>query len=86
VKVAKIEESVAQGRTRIISYSLLIMVLTHVLIHAAGNMRTPLFPILKEEFSLTNQQIGLIVAIPTLCTLLFSIPTGSSRTGSGRGS
>lgn len=74
--MAKIEESVAQGRTRVISFSLLIMVLTHVLIHAAGNMRTPLFPILREEFSLTNQQIGLIVAIPTLCTLLFSIPTG----------
>ncbi len=60
------------------------MVLTHILIHAAGNMRSTLFPVLKEEFSLTNQQIGLIVAIPTLCTLLFSIPTGlfSDRFGS----
>ena len=52
------------------------MVLTHALVHAAGNMRSTLFPVLKEEFSLTNQQIGLIVAIPSLCQFLFSIPTG----------
>ena len=52
------------------------MVLIHTLVHAAGNMRSTLFPVLKEEFSLTNQQIGLIVAIPSLCQLLFSVPTG----------
>lgn len=52
------------------------MVLTHALVHAAGNMRSTLFPVLKEEFSLTNQQIGLIVAIPSLCQFLFSVPTG----------
>ena len=80
------EEGAAQGRTGIISYSLLIMVLTHILIHAPGNIRSTIFPDLKAEFSLTNQQIGLIVAIPTLCTLLFSIPTGlfSDRFGPRR--
>ena len=61
---------------RIMSGSLVLMVLTHMLVHAAGNMRTTLFPVLKEEFALTNQQIGLIIAIPSLCQLLLSIPSG----------
>ena len=56
--------------------TLFLIVLTHVLVHAAGNIRSTLFPVLKEEFRLTNQQIGLILAIPTLCQTLFSIPTG----------
>jgi MFS family permease len=61
---------------RLMSGSLLIMVLTHMLVHAAGNMRGTLFPVLKEEFALTNQQVGLIVAIPSLCQFLLSIPSG----------
>lgn len=52
------------------------MVLIHALVHAAGNIRSAIFPILQEEFSLSNQQVGLIVAIPSLCQLLFSVPTG----------
>jgi len=60
----------------IMSGSLILMILTHMLVHAAGNMRTTLFPVLKEEFALTNQQVGLIVAIPSLCQLLLSIPSG----------
>ena len=80
------EEGAARGRTGIISYSLLIMVLTHGLVHAAGNMRSTLFPVLKDEFSLTYQQIGLIVAIPSLCQFLFSVPSGflSDRFGAKR--
>ena len=58
------------------SKSLLIMVLTHLLVHAAGNMRSTLFPVLKEEFALTNQQVGLIVAIPSLIQFLLSVPSG----------
>ena len=61
---------------KLLSGSVIIMVLTHLLVHAAGNMRTTLFPVLKEEFALTNQQIGLIVAIPSLCQFLLSIPSG----------
>ena len=61
---------------RLMSGSLLIMVLTHMLVHAAGNMRSTLFPVLKEEFALTNQQVGLIVAIPSLCQFLLSVPSG----------
>jgi MFS family permease len=58
------------------SSSLLIMIVTHTLVHAAGTMRATLFPVLKAEFSLTNQQIGLIIAIPSLLQFLFSIPSG----------
>jgi MFS family permease len=61
---------------RLMSGSLLIMVLTHMLVHAAGNMRTTLFPVLKDEFALTNQQVGLIVAIPSLIQFFLSIPSG----------
>jgi MFS family permease len=61
---------------RLMSGSLLIMVFTHMLVHAAGNMRSTLFPVLKEEFALTNQQVGLIVAIPSLCQFLLSVPSG----------
>jgi MFS family permease len=59
------------------------MVLTHMLVHPAGNLRSTLFPILTEEFSLTNQQIALIVAIPSICQFLFSVPAGflSDRLG-----
>jgi len=62
------------------------MVVTHLLVHAAGNMRSTLFPVLKEEFSLSNQQIGLIVAIPSLIQIFFTVPTGllSDRFGAKR--
>jgi MFS family permease len=74
--VIKIGENGKSPLSRLLSGSLLIMVLTHMLVHAAGNMRTTLFPVLKEEFALTNQQIGLIVAIPSLCQFLLSVPSG----------
>jgi MFS family permease len=80
------EEDLTQRRSGLISVSLLIMVLTHGLVHAAGNMMSTLFPVLQGEFNLTNQQIGLIVAIPSLCQFLFSVPTGffSDRFGAKR--
>jgi MFS family permease len=68
-------EANGQG-VKLLSFWLLVMVLIHVLVHAAGNMRSTLYPTLKEEFSLTNQQIGLIAAIPALCQVIFSIPAG----------
>jgi MFS family permease len=71
---------------RLFSLGLLLTVLIHVLVHVAGNMRTTLLPVLKEEFHLTNQQIGLILAIPALVQILFAIPTGflSDRFGAKR--
>ncbi len=74
--VINIEENQKRGLARLMSPSLVIMILTHTLVHAAGNMRDTLFPLLKMEFSLTNQQIGLIVAIPSLLQFLFSVPSG----------
>ncbi|MDH5199584.1 MAG: MFS transporter [Candidatus Bathyarchaeota archaeon] len=71
---------------RLLSFGLLVSVLMHALVHAAGNMRSILFPVLEEEFSLTYQQIGLIAAIPLLCQVLISIPAGlfSDRFGARR--
>jgi MFS family permease len=74
--VIDIVENETSSLGGLMSSSLLIMILTHTLVHAAGNMRSTLFPVLKVEFSLTNQQIGLIVAIPSLLQFLFSIPSG----------
>jgi MFS family permease len=70
------EENEKTSWRGLMSGSLLIMVLTHMMVHAAGNMRSTLFPVLKEEFALTNQQIGLIVAIPSLFQFLLSVPSG----------
>ena len=72
----KIEENDKNSWGRLMSGSLIVMVLTHMMVHAAGNMRTTLFPVLKKEFALTNQQVGLIVAIPSLCQFLLSVPSG----------
>ena len=72
----EIGENNSSNMRGLLSGSLLIMVLTHMLVHAAGNMRTTLFPVLKEEFALTNQQVGLIIAIPSLCQFLLSVPSG----------
>jgi len=74
--VINIGENQKSSLGRLMSPSLLIMIFTHLLVHAAGNMRSTLFPILKAEFSLTYQQIGLIVAIPSICQFLISIPSG----------
>ena len=38
---------------------ILSMVVTHALVHAAGNLRSTLYPILMEEFQLTNLQMQL---------------------------
>ncbi len=59
------------------TYGLYAMMITHALVHAAGNIRGTLYPILKDEFVMTNQQIGIIAAIPPLAQALLSIPAGS---------
>jgi ACS family hexuronate transporter-like MFS transporter len=69
--------------TRILSYGLIVMALTHTLTHSFQNMHSVLYPILQDEFALTNQQVGLITSIPSLCQAILSIPTGilSDRLG-----
>lgn len=58
------------------SLGILSMIVTHALVHAAGNLRPTLYPILMEEFQLTNLQIGIIAAVPPLTQAIFSIPAG----------
>jgi MFS family permease len=67
-----------------LSYGLLVMTITHTLTHSFQNMHSTIYPTLKDEFLLSNQQIGLISAIPSLCSALLAIPTGllSDRIGS----
>jgi MFS family permease len=62
----------------IISYGLLVMTLTHAFTHVFQRMPSALFPILMrpDEFNLTLQQIGIIAAIPPLCSAFLSIPMG----------
>ncbi len=52
------------------------MTAIHTLTHVAGSIQTGIFPVIKEEFILTNQHIGIIAAIPTLCQAIFTIPAG----------
>ncbi|MCW4051190.1 MAG: MFS transporter [Candidatus Bathyarchaeota archaeon] len=68
------------------SFALLAMVATHALIHAAGNMRSTMIVELREEFVLSNLEIGLISAIPSLASVIFTIPVGwmSDRYGARR--
>ena len=58
------------------SFALLAMVATHALIHAAGNMNSTMIVELKDEFVLSNMEIGLISAVPSLVTVLLTLPAG----------
>jgi MFS family permease len=73
-------------KRRLFSFGLLSMVATHALIHAAGNMNSTMIVELRREFVLSNQQIGVIGAVPPLAQVLFSLPVGwmSDRYGARR--
>ncbi len=58
------------------SFALLAMVATHALIHAAGNMNSTMIVELRKEFVLSNMEIGLISAIPSLVTVILTLPVG----------
>lgn len=58
------------------SLGILSMIVTHALVHAAGNLRSTLYPILMDEFHLTNLQVGIIAAVPPLTQAIFSVPAG----------
>lgn len=74
------------GKRRLFSFGLLAMVATHALIHAAGNMNSTMIVELRDEFVLSNLQIGIIGAVPPLSQVLFSLPVGwmSDRYGARR--
>jgi MFS family permease len=69
--------------TTIFSYGLIVMCVTHALTHL-GVFHTAIFSILRDEFNLSLQQLGIIAAIPPLCQALLYIPSGlfSDRYGS----
>jgi len=74
-----------QGNTtKLLSYGLVAMAVTHTLTHVFGGIHTAIFSLLRDEFSLSLQQLGLIAAIPPLCQALLAIPTGllTDRIGS----
>jgi len=52
------------------------MSFTHALTHIFGGVHTSIFSILRAEFGLSLQQLGIIAAIPPLCQTLLTIPTG----------
>jgi FSR family fosmidomycin resistance protein-like MFS transporter len=70
----------------ILSYGLVVMTLTHTLTHVFGRLYTASFPIIRDEFGLSIQQLGILAAIPPLCQALLSIPSGvlTDRIGSKR--
>jgi len=70
----------------ILSYGLFVMTLTHTLTHVFGRLYIASFPIIREEFGLSIQQLGVLAAIPPLCQALLSIPSGvlTDRIGSKR--
>jgi MFS family permease len=70
--------------TKLLTYGLVVMVVSHTLTHVFGGIHTAIFSILRDEFSLTLKQLGLIAAIPPLCQALLAIPTGllSDKIGS----
>ena len=78
----------ASSSGTIITYGLIVMTVTHTITHVFQRMPSALFPTLMKptEFNLTLQQVGLIAAIPPLCSALLSIPMGllSDRYGSNR--
>lgn len=68
----------------ILSYGLIVMTVTHTLTHVFGGIHPAIFSILREEFSLSLRQLGIIAAIPPLLQALLSIPMGllSDKIGS----
>ena len=52
------------------------MTFTHTMAHAFQQMHSALYPVIKVEFSLTNQELGLISSIPSLVAAILSIPAG----------
>ena len=64
------------GRWGWLSYGLIVMAFTHTLTHVFAGITPTLYPEFITEFGLTNQDLGLIASIPSLCSALLSIPIG----------
>jgi MFS family permease len=69
-------ESVQKKSSKLLTLSLLIISGAHMVSHVFGSIHNALFPVFREEFSLSLQQLGLIAAIPPLCQVFSYIPSG----------
>ena len=70
------DQNTSNEKKPLLNIGIMAMVVTHALVHAAGNMRSTLYPDIKEDFQLNNFQIGVISAVPPLSQAIFSIPAG----------
>jgi len=64
------------GQVKVFSYGILVMSITHFFAHVFDRIYPALFPVFREEFSLTLPQLGLLASIPSLFSTVFSIPCG----------
>ena len=55
---------------------MLLMSITHGIIHVSNSIFPILLPVLQDEFNLTYSQLGLMVSVPTLFRVVASIPCG----------
>ncbi|MCW4041849.1 MAG: MFS transporter [Candidatus Bathyarchaeota archaeon] len=69
-----------------LSYGPIVTSITHILIHVFTRIHPALFPLLRTEFNLSLQQLGVLASIPRLFSSLLSVPAGllSDRFGSKR--
>lgn len=66
----------SRARKSLINYGLITMAISHTLIHVFARIHPALFPVFRDEFALTLQQLGFIAAIPYLGSTILSIPSG----------
>ncbi len=71
-----LESKTVKKGVSILNYGLLVMALTHTLIHVFTRVHPALFPVFRAEFDLTLQQLGLIAAMPRICSTILSLPSG----------
>ncbi|UCH37068.1 MAG: MFS transporter [Candidatus Bathyarchaeota archaeon] len=60
----------------LLNYGLLSMAFSHTLIHVFARIHPALFPVFRDEFALTLQQLVFIAAAPYLGSTILSIPSG----------
>lgn len=60
----------------IFNYGLTVMTVSHTLTHVFSGIHTAIFSLLRDEFNLTLQQLGIIAAIPPLIDTIVAIPAG----------
>lgn len=83
-KTQQVQETDIEPKWNQVNQSLFSVSSSHTLIHGVGNIRNTLLPILKEDFSINNFQVGILSAVPPLLQAIFGLPAGwiSDRYGS----